>query len=74
MGRFHSPGLKYVDIKKELIDVIWDFFELYRDRRKNIFSDDEVVIKILKKGAEKAREVASTTLSRARQNIGLLNQ
>lgn len=71
MGRFHSPGLKYVDIKKELIDVIWDFFELYRDRRKNIFSDDEVVIKILKKGAEKARSIAEPYIDSVRKKTGL---
>jgi len=35
--------------------------------------DPEETNRLIAKGAEKAREIASATLSRARKNIGLLN-
>lgn len=69
--RFHTPGLRYSDVKKELIDVIWEFFAPYRERRIGLYGDESVVVNILKKGAEKARDVASPFLEKARQNTGL---
>tara|TARA_B100000029_G_scaffold516574_1_gene631342 strand:- start:6306 stop:7283 length:978 start_codon:yes stop_codon:yes gene_type:complete len=71
MNRFHSPGLKYVDIKKELIDLIWNFFEPYRKRREKKYHDKEVVINILKEGAEKARSFAKPYILSVRKKTGL---
>ncbi|MFQ6676036.1 MAG: tryptophan--tRNA ligase [Fidelibacterota bacterium] len=70
-NRFLEPGLRYSDVKRDLIEVIWDFFEPYRETRRCLFEDREGVVKILKEGAEKAREVARVYLRKARENVGL---
>jgi tryptophanyl-tRNA synthetase len=69
--RYLTPGLKYSDIKKELIDVIWEYFKPYRRRREELMKDKDMVYEILKQGAQKARSIASHYLSKARNNVGL---
>ena len=69
--RYLTPGLKYSDIKKELIDVIWEYFEPYRKRRDELVKEKDRVHEILKQGAMKARAVAVHYLSKARNNVGL---
>ncbi|MEE2877310.1 MAG: tryptophan--tRNA ligase [Candidatus Neomarinimicrobiota bacterium] len=71
-ARFHAPGLKYSDIKKELIDVIWEFFALFRKKREGIYNEPETVVKILKDGAEKARAAAQPYLEAVREKTGLI--
>jgi tryptophanyl-tRNA synthetase len=67
--RFLTPGLKYGEVKKELLGVIWDYFAPYREKRAAISNDD--VIGIMRKGAEKARAVISGYLDKARHNVGV---
>ena len=69
--RFMEPGLKYSEVKRELIDKVWDYFRLFRERRTSQFSDRDLVVKILKEGAEKARAEASSFLVLAKKNVGL---
>ena len=70
--RFQTPGLKYVDVKKELVDVIWDFFAAYREKRNGLYADDTTVVKILKEGADKARDAAEPYLKMVRERTGIL--
>ena len=70
--RFQTPGLKYVDVKKELVDVIWDFFATYREKRNGLYADDTTVVKILKEGADKARDAAEPYLKMVRERTGIL--
>ena len=44
-----------------------------QDRFAELESDPAETIRLLSVGAEKARAVASVTLTRAKQNIGLLS-
>ncbi|MFQ6615763.1 MAG: tryptophan--tRNA ligase [Fidelibacterota bacterium] len=69
--RFLEPGLKYSQVKRDLIEVIWDFFESYREARRALWEDREKVVDVLKDGAEKARGVAQGFLKKARENVGL---
>jgi len=69
--RYLTPGLKYSDIKKELTQVIWDYFEPYRAKREQLGKDREYVLNTMKKGAEKARAIATPFLDKARRNVGL---
>jgi tryptophanyl-tRNA synthetase len=69
--RYLKPGLKYSDIKKELVEVIWNYFTPFREKRENLMHDHESVLKIMKQGAEKARAVGAPTLHKVRQNVGL---
>ncbi len=67
--RFLTPGLKYGDFKKELFAAIWEYFAPYRDRRAGIGREE--VAETMRIGTEKARNVASQVLSRARRNVGM---
>jgi tryptophanyl-tRNA synthetase len=69
--RFLSPGLRYGDLKKELVGVIRDYFEPYRMERQRLERDRQYVIDIMKEGARKARQEATIYLERARKNVGL---
>jgi len=70
-ARFHSSGLKYSDVKKELVEVIWEFFAPYREMRGGLYGDSETVIRILKDGAEKARAAAEPYIKAVRKKTGL---
>lgn len=69
--RFLTPGLKYGDVKKELFGVIWEYFKPFRKEREKLAGDKQYVLETLRKGARKARDVASVYLERARRNVGL---
>ena len=69
--RFTTPGLKYGEVKKELADVIWEYFAPYRERRQMFENDKGQVLSILKDGAAKAKGTASQYLELARKNAGL---
>lgn len=67
--RFLTPGLKYGEVKKELFNIIWEYFAPYREKRSMISKSE--VAEVMKKGAEKARAVITEYLDRARHNVGL---
>lgn len=69
--RFLTPGLRYNDVKKELIDIIWNYFTSHREKRQTLLKDKDYVLKTMQEGAEKARDVAVTYLKKARKNVGL---
>jgi tryptophanyl-tRNA synthetase len=69
--RYLAPGLKYVTVKKELLNVVWDFFEPYREKREELIQHPDDVYDIMKMGAEKTRAVAIPTLEKAREAVGL---
>jgi tryptophanyl-tRNA synthetase len=69
--RYLRPGLKYSDVKKELVEVIWNHFAPYREKRQYYLNHPDEVFDILRMGAKKARQVATTVLERARRNVGV---
>lgn len=69
--RYIRPGLKYVSVKKELVDVIWNYFEPFREKRDKFARDRNSIYDILKMGAGKAREIAQPYLAKARENVGV---
>ncbi len=69
--RYLRPGLKYSEIKKELVEVIWNHFAPYREKREHYISHPDEVYDILREGARKAREVGREYLEKARRNVGL---
>ncbi len=69
--RYLAPGLKYSEIKKELIEVIWTAFEPHRERRAELAARPADVVDLLRAGAKKAREAAAPTLEAVRQKTGL---
>jgi len=69
--RFRAGGLGYAQVKKELFDVIWEYFRPYRQQREELEKDPDGVRDILRMGAEKARHVATETMELVRERIGI---
>ena len=69
--RYLAPGLKYVDVKKELIERIWNFFAPHREKHDELMARPDTIRDILQYGADKARNVAMETLSQVRDKVGL---
>jgi len=69
--RSRNGGIGYGDVKKELAELIWQYFAQARAKRERLQSDPAAVEGILRAGAEKARQVIQITLRKARAAVGL---
>ena len=68
--RYRRGGIGYGEVKKELIELIWNFFAPFREKRAELSRDKAKVRKILLEGAEKARYHASRTMKKVRKRVG----
>ncbi|MEW6265040.1 MAG: tryptophan--tRNA ligase [Thermodesulfobacteriota bacterium] len=71
-ARYLAPGLKYADVKKELIERIWKFFGPHREKKERLMSRPDDIRDILRHGAGKARAIATETMSLVRDRVGLI--
>ena len=69
--RYREGGIGYGEVKKELAELIWQYFAPARARREKLLSDSAELERILREGAEKARRVIEITLKKARVAVGL---
>ncbi|HNW98655.1 MAG TPA: tryptophan--tRNA ligase [Bacteroidales bacterium] len=67
---YNNCQIRYGDMKKQLAEDIIKFLEPFRSKIKEIDSDKDYLRKVVKQGAEKARESASKTLREVREIIG----
>lgn len=65
----HFEGKGYGDFKKELAETVVEYMRPFQEKIKEY--DDEELGKILKSGAEKAREIASETLKDVYEKMGI---
>lgn len=70
-NQYRKGGLGDVKLKKRLTDLIIAKLEPIQKLRKTYENNMDEVIKIVKKGNEKAREKASQTLNEVRDAIGV---
>ena len=70
-NKYRSGGMGYGDAKKRLVELLIEYFRPYRQKRAELERNVDYVQKVLAHGAEKAKAVASGTLSRARKAVGL---
>jgi tryptophanyl-tRNA synthetase len=70
--RYRAGGLGYGTVKKELFELLWNHFADSRAKRAELAANPDYLDEIRKKGAEKARSVASATMDRVRQLVGVL--
>jgi tryptophanyl-tRNA synthetase len=70
-ARLRAGGLGYGDLKKALFEHFWAFFAPARARRAELLSDPGYVDQVLRDGADRARQVASVVIRRARKAAGL---
>ena len=64
-------GYGYGDLKKQLFELYWDYFQQARERRAELMDNQDYVDSVLKTGAKKARSIASRVNQRARKACGL---
>ena len=69
--RYLKEGIRYSDIKKELINLLLEKFGENRKTYENLVKDKHIIEQILKRGAGSARLIAEPILSEVRRNIGI---
>ncbi|MGD8561976.1 MAG: tryptophan--tRNA ligase, partial [Desulfarculaceae bacterium] len=70
--RYRAGGLGYGEVKKQLFARMWEYFAPYRKRREELAADPGYVRETMKKGADKARAIATETLHLVRERTGLI--
>jgi len=68
---FNNCTIRYGDLKKQLAEDMVSFIKPIREKAADIQSNKPLLSKIIKQGAEKARESASATLTEVRNAIGM---
>lgn len=67
---YNNCTIRYGDLKKQLAEDIITFTTPVRERINDIYNDDEYLRRVVKMGAEKARESASKTVREVREILG----
>ncbi|MBA3552488.1 MAG: tryptophan--tRNA ligase [Actinobacteria bacterium] len=65
-------GKGYAELKAGLAEALVEFLRPLQDRRRELLADPGELARILRAGAEKAREVARKTLSDVYERVGFL--
>ena len=69
--RYDTPGLKYGDVKKELLSKIIEYFSPYREKREYLSKNIDQVHSLLDHGRDKASKVADEYIKKIRDAMGL---
>jgi tryptophanyl-tRNA synthetase len=67
---YNDCTIRYGDLKKQLAEDMINFTNPIRERINDIYNDSDYLRKVVKMGAERARESASKTLRDVREIIG----
>jgi tryptophanyl-tRNA synthetase len=67
---YNDCSIRYGDLKKQLAEDIISFTSPIRERINDIYQDSDYLRKVVKMGAEKARESASKTVREVREILG----
>ena len=68
--QYNNCNIRYGDLKKQLAEDMIIFTTPIRERIREIYADDAYLRKVVKMGAEKARESAGKTVRDVREIIG----
>ena len=69
--KYRSGGTGYSEAKKRLAELLVDYFRPFRQKRAELEKNPDYVRQVLRKGAERAKSVASQTLAEVRKAVGL---
>jgi tryptophanyl-tRNA synthetase len=67
---YNDCSIRYGDLKKQLAEDMINFTSPIRERINDIYNDSDYLRKVVKMGAERARESASKTVREVREIIG----
>jgi tryptophanyl-tRNA synthetase len=70
--KYLKGGTGYGEVKKELFELVWEYFKEARNKRAMLEKDPGEIRNILKKGAQKTRNLAVKTLDDVKKKIGLV--
>lgn len=69
--KYRSGGTGYGTVKKRVVELLHEYFRPFRQKRQELDDNADYVEEVLCKGAQRARAVASKTMERVRDAIGL---
>jgi len=69
--KYAAGGMGYGTVKKRLLELMLEYFSPYRQRREELAADPGYVEQVLKDGAQRAKAVASVTLNKVRNAVGI---
>lgn len=69
-AKLENGGVGYGELKKELAEKIIEFVKPMREKRDKL--TDEYVFEVMRKGAEKAKKIASKKMDEVREKTGLI--
>jgi tryptophanyl-tRNA synthetase len=69
--RYLAGGVGYGTVKKRVVELLHEYFRPFRQKRLELDDNAEYVEEVLCTGAQRARAVASKTMERVRDAIGL---
>ena len=72
-NKYRSGGMGYGEAKKRLAELMTDYFKPFRQKRAELENNTDHVKQVLADGAKRAKAVATKTLARARNAVGLGN-
>lgn len=70
-SQYNNCTIRYGDLKRQLAEDMVNFVRPIREKTEALRQDEDAIKKILKQGAEKARESSSRTIAEARKLIGI---
>jgi tryptophanyl-tRNA synthetase len=69
--RYKAGGMGYGEVKKRLLELIDEYFTPFRERRRELESDPDYVLDVLRDGGSRARAVAREVMEKVRVATGL---
>ena len=70
-ARYKAGGTGYGEVKKRLLQLVDEYFAPFRERRRELETDPDYVMDVLKEGGMRARVVAQQVMHRVREATGL---
>lgn len=68
---YREKRIRYGEMKAELAELIFQELKPLQEKRKELESNSRYVDKVIREGAQKAREVAQETLDEVKEKMGL---
>ncbi len=69
---YRDNTIKFSELKDILAENISNYFAPFREKRKELLENPDVIARALSDGAEKAREKAAITMLEVKKKVGLL--
>lgn len=70
-SQYKNGEIGFGESKKQLFELVWEYFAPARVRREKLEKDPDQVVEILRKGAQKASVIAEKKLEKVRKKFGL---